>query len=208
MLRFCFSREGNTCSTGEGFSRNAERRRRNVEGVLFRPIPPVLDTSQPLGEPAVERMKRDPIFKHAAIAFVGALVLYAVAFKVIEHFRSVKGPWEVSFRTDSQGRPSIAISQGTLKIKDVSLVFPDDHLETSNRIKTIRFDAPKTNVPFGRVIFFDTTFLPGTLTFDLFGNEIELLPRVLVVNRKEVKWESGSSMALTASKQLEGKISP
>lgn len=153
-------------------------------------------------------MKRDPIFKHAAIAFVGALALYAFAFKAIEQFRSAKGPWEVSFRTDSQGKPSISISQETLSLTNVSLVFPGDRLEETNSIETIRFDGPKTNVPFGRVIFFDTTFLPGTLTFDLFGHEIELLPRVLVVNRKEVKWESGSSIQLNVSEKLDGKGAP
>ena len=37
----------------------------------------------------------------------------------------------------------------------------------------------------------DTTFLPGTLTFQFFGHEIELLPRVLVLDRQEHPWRSG-----------------
>ena len=41
------------------------------------------------------------------------------------------------------------------------------------------------------------TALPGVITLDLFGHEIELLPRVLIVNKKEVPWQSGLSLVLS-----------
>jgi hypothetical protein len=34
----------------------------------------------------------------------------------------------------------------------------------------------------------DSTFLPGTLTFQFFGHEIELLPRVLIIDHREYPW--------------------
>jgi len=36
----------------------------------------------------------------------------------------------------------------------------------------------------------DTTFLPGTVAFQLFGHEIELLPRVLIIDHEEHPWHS------------------
>ena len=51
-------------------------------------------------------------------------------------------------------------------------------------------------VPFGNCVFMDTTFLPGTVTLQLFGHEIELLPRVLVIDRQEHSWRPGNTIAL------------
>jgi len=51
-------------------------------------------------------------------------------------------------------------------------------------------------VPMGSCLFMDTTFLPGTVTFQLAGHEIELLPRVLIIDRQEHPWVSGSTITL------------
>jgi hypothetical protein len=61
------------------------------------------------------------------------------------------------------------------------------------------FREPKLvpyEVPFGQCVFMDTTFLPGTLTLQLFGHEIELLPRVLVVDRQEHPWRPATAITL------------
>jgi hypothetical protein len=82
-------------------------------------------------------------------------------------------------------------------ITNLTFVFAGERLAQSNLASTVVFDSPKTNVPFGKVVFLDTTFLPGTVTFELFGHEIELLPRTLVVNLKEVPWKSGAIFKLS-----------
>jgi hypothetical protein len=51
-------------------------------------------------------------------------------------------------------------------------------------------------VIFGRVLYEDLTILPGVVTFDLFGHEIELLPRTLIINKKEIPWKSESVLEL------------
>jgi len=51
-------------------------------------------------------------------------------------------------------------------------------------------------VPFGTCVFMDTTFLPGTVTLRLYGHEIELLPRVLVIDQQEHPWISDSTITL------------
>jgi len=42
----------------------------------------------------------------------------------------------------------------------------------------------------------DTTFLPGTITFELFGHEIELLPHALIIHREEHRWQPNATIAL------------
>ena len=52
-------------------------------------------------------------------------------------------------------------------------------------------------VPFGQVLFTDLTYLPGTVSFEVFGHEVELLPRTLIVDRQEVPWKSGAEKGAT-----------
>jgi hypothetical protein len=52
-------------------------------------------------------------------------------------------------------------------------------------------------VPFGTCVFMDTTFLPGTVSFtNIFGHDIELLPRVLIIDRQEHSWKTGERIVL------------
>ena len=142
-------------------------------------------------------MKSEGIGKHVVFAFIIALFLYLSGFGLIEHFRQVKGPWRVTFKSDGDGHPSVVASQQKLNLASVTFVFPDVRIEQANLSRMIIFDSPITNIPFGKVLFLDTTFLPGTVTMDLFGHEIELLPRVLVLNRKEIPWKSGTVFELS-----------
>lgn len=153
-------------------------------------------------------MNRDPIFRHLALVFFGALILYVCGFNAIEHFRNVNGPWKVTFRTDTNGHPSITVNQATLSLTNVTLAFQGEQISLTNSTETIVFDSPITNIPFGGIIFIDTTVLPGTLTFDLFGHEIEFFQRVMVVNRKEVPWKSESVLNLTTEEKVHPVYEP
>ena len=48
-------------------------------------------------------------------------------------------------------------------------------------------------VPFGECIYQDLMFLPGVVTMNILGHEIELMPRTLVIDKKEVPWDSAGS---------------
>jgi hypothetical protein len=64
------------------------------------------------------------------------------------------------------------------------------------------FDQPQPvpfEVPFGQVIFEDTTFQPGTIVFKMFGHEIQLLPRVLTIDKLEYPWQSEKTVSLNKS---------
>jgi len=66
-------------------------------------------------------------------------------------------------------------------------------------ITTLLFAQPQPvpyEVPFGKCVFMDTTFLPGTVTFELFGHEIELLPRALIIDRQEHSWQPDLAISL------------
>jgi hypothetical protein len=135
-------------------------------------------------------VRSDGILKHAAIAFVIAVVFYVVGFEWIEHRRTFRGPWQVDFRADTNGAPSLLISQTNLNISE-TMTFPGQTVRPGNFSRAINFNEATTNLPFGDMLFQDPTFLPGTVTMRLFGHEVELLPRVLIVDKKEYPWKAG-----------------
>jgi hypothetical protein len=134
-------------------------------------------------------MKDRSGLRHFFIAFLLAILLYVVAFHWIEHRRGAKGPWVVSFISESGQPPSLLINQHALGITNVSVVF--ENARTNAFSETIRFESARSVpflVPFGECIFLDSTFLPGTVTLRCFGHEIELIPRVLIVDHKAHAW--------------------
>ena len=137
-------------------------------------------------------MKSGGILKHVVIAFVLALGVYALSFFLIEGARVSKGPWLVEFQSDAAGVPAVIVTQTKLKIQRVRFEFPEDRISATNLLEIVAFDRPRTQVPFGKVVFFDTTFQPGTVTLQLFGHEIEFLPRTLVLDKQEIPWKSES----------------
>lgn len=135
--------------------------------------------------------------KSIAISFVVVLVLYIAVFNGIEWRRHRRGPWEVTFLTDSSGNPAIIVYQPALNISSVELVFLGEHVPRTNLAEKVLFDRPLKPTPFGKVLYEDLTFLPGVVTFDLFGHEVELLPRVLLINKKEIPWKSDAIVELS-----------
>lgn len=141
-------------------------------------------------------MKKDRALKHFAYAFVFAGLLYVVLFWAIEYRRSAKGPWQVEFRQSSTGVAEVQIDQPGLGIRAVRIRFPD---ETSIPIKhsMIVFDRARRfphEVPYGRCVFADLTFLPGTVAMDLFGQRVELLPSKLILGESIHPWQSGTTL--------------
>jgi hypothetical protein len=139
-------------------------------------------------------MKLDTSIKHFVLAFLLAAICYAVFYTNIETRRIRKGPWQVTFTTNAAtGTPLLVINQPKLAITDVQINFVDETDTLTNAVN-MSFDKPRPvpyDVPFGKCVFMDTTFLPGTVTFKLFGHEIELLPRVLIIDNRDQLWTSG-----------------
>ena len=128
--------------------------------------------------------------------FAVVLLAYLAVFHGIEYARNRKGPWKVDFMTDAEGRPAIGVFHEHLKLS-AHLAFPDEKVARTNFWERVAFDRPKKPVPFGKIIYEDLTFLPGVVTFDLFGHEVEFLPRVLIVNKREAAWNGMVSLFAT-----------
>src|SRR5262249_4558778 len=111
--------------------------------------------------------------------------------------------WQVTFTNASTGQARIVINQPALQLSNVNVGFSEKVSPLTNIDSTLSFSQPRSvpyEVPFGRCVFMDTTFLPGTVTFQLFGHEIELLPRVLIIDHEEYPWHSNTNIALNAPK--------
>ena len=144
-------------------------------------------------------MKSDGPLKHFLIAFLLAGACYALFYPTIEHRRTRKGPWEVTFTNNSEGAPTLVINQPKLAITNVQVSFPEQPALPQQAQTNLVASQPRPvpyQVPLGKCVFMDTTFLPGTLTFEMLGHEIELLPRVLVIDRQEHPWLSDSTITL------------
>ena len=136
------------------------------------------------------------VLKHFAFAFVLAVLCYVGFYSCDTHLRLRKGPWELTFKNESDGTPAVVINQHQVGITNVTVRLEGERVE--QRVESVRFTGPGIEVPFGKVVFFDTTYLPGTLTLDLFGHELELLGRTLIVNFKDHPWQSGEVITLQA----------
>jgi hypothetical protein len=144
-------------------------------------------------------MKPEGPAKHFILAFLLALAGYIVFYQIIEHRRTRNGPWQVTFTAGAEGVPEIIINEPRLGITNVQISFAGQTQPVANSPITLLFRQPKQvpyEVPFGNCVFMDTTVLPGTVTFQLFGHEIELLPRVLVMDRQEHSWRPDTTIAL------------
>jgi hypothetical protein len=144
-------------------------------------------------------MQSNRLGRDLAILFTVVLLLYVAGFQGVEHLRARKGPWSVVFERDSQGVPSIVITQPKLGISRFQIRFPEESTTATNLPAVLSLSEPRQppfEAPFGRVIYEDLTFLPGAVTLDLFGHEIEFLPRALIVNRREHPWQAEASLTL------------
>ena len=148
------------------------------------------------------RMKSDNLLRHLVVPFAIALVLYVVFYTWIENRRTHKGPWAVTFTNDQSGAPELLINQPSLAITNLQIMFPG---ETARTNATLSFRTPQQvpwDLPYGKCVFMDTTFLPGTITIDLFGHEIELIPRVLTIDQKEIPWVSNKIISVARTNAI------
>ncbi len=139
-------------------------------------------------------MKSDGFPKHLLIAFGMALLGYILLYSCDRHVRSRKGAWEFTFASSANGEPVLTIDQPHYGISKVRILIEGETFDGPT--KRLRFDRPGISIPFGETIFFDTTYLPGSVTFDLFGHEVEVLPRTLILNFNEHPWKVGELIRL------------
>jgi hypothetical protein len=144
--------------------------------------------------PSVGRMKSDNLLRHLAIPLGIAVLVYVIFYSFIEHRRTRNGPWRVTFTQDASRAPVLLINQPKLAITNLQITFPGETNSNSTNALLV-LDTPQPvpyDIPFGKCVFMDTTFLPGTIVFDLFGHEIQLIPRVLTIDKKDIPWSANA----------------
>ncbi len=138
--------------------------------------------------------KSEGILKHFFAAFCLAVLCYVSFYSCDQYMRLRKGPWELNFRAEGDGTPNVVINQPAIGITNVTLRLVGESAVLEP--KSVKFTGPGMEIPFGKIVFFDTTYLPGTLTLDLFGHEVEFMGRTMVLNFKEHAWQSGEIVTL------------
>jgi len=147
-------------------------------------------------------MKRPAVAGKLLILSALVLIAYAASYAFIQHRRVAKGPWEVTFTREADA-PILVVNQIRLGIANVRFVFADAQA-SMDVAQTLRFAEARPvpfELPFGKCLFLDPLFLPGTVVFEMFGHEIQLLPRVLTIDRVEHPWHSDATINLTATNQ-------
>jgi hypothetical protein len=139
-------------------------------------------------------MQSEGIFKPLLIAFGVALLGYGLMFGCDRHLRTHKGAWELTFSMTAEGLPILTIDQPYHRIRKVSLVIEGEQYEGPT--KRLSFDDPSVSIPFGEIVFLDTTYLPGSISLDLFGHLVDLMPHKITINLKGVPWKEGELIRL------------
>lgn len=143
-------------------------------------------------------MKSDPIWKQLVGVFIAALIGYALVFGWIESRRSKKGPWQATF-TALDGSPAMVVNHSKLGFTNITFLFIDAPVQT-NLPQTVLFEQGRPapfDLPFGKCVFIDAIFLPGTAVCEMFGHQIQFLPRALTVDKVERPWLSNEKILLT-----------
>ncbi len=145
----------------------------------------------------VSGMKRGGISKAILLVGLVSVIGYFPLFHWIERQRTIKGPWTVDF-ADAGGKASLVINQPKLGITNITLVVPSITAGT-NGGRRIEFSVASPvpyQIPYGRCVFQDTIFLPGTIVVEIGGHEIQLLPRVLTIDKQERAWRNGEQIEI------------
>ena len=143
----------------------------------------------------------DNILKQVALVGVIAVVGYFGLYALDTYLRERKGPWEVTFATETNGTPYLVVRQPALGVRDVKVSFPGERSPLTNAPVTVRFAVPNTKPAFGALRFQDATYLPGTVTLLAFNHEVEFIQRALVVDRQERPWQAGLTVELAPTNQ-------
>jgi len=129
---------------------------------------------------------------------MAAIVIYLIAWNGLEYMRSRHGPWAFEFSRRSPDVLALVAHQSSLGIEGFEIIVEGvDGIEDFEGSETVVFDGVESSLPVGTIRYHDLMILPGVITIELYGNEIEFLPRTLYVNREEVAWTRDEPVRLT-----------
>src|ERR1700757_2948615 len=98
-------------------------------------------------------MKSDSLFRHIIVPFGIAIVVYIVFYTAIEHRRTAKGPWRVTFASNGNHQAVLTIDQPALGITNAGILIEDSASVPDTSSEVLTFAQPKPvpyDVPFGK----------------------------------------------------------
>lgn len=141
-------------------------------------------------------------WKSITLTFVLSVFFYFLAYGWISRWQTGRGPWQVEFTTNQVGVAQIIITQPALGFSNITVRFEGETLAPTNHTGLVLFSKPRQPTPFGELIYDDLMQQPGVITLDLFGHEVELLPKYLILNRQPVNWTNGAVITLAATNKI------
>ncbi len=132
--------------------------------------------------------------------FLIALIAYVALYSTDQNLRAKDGGWQVTYTTNSVGTPMMVVNLPSAGITNSAVVFNGETVPTEFQPFTTNYVTPThlpVAVPFGQWFHGDLTYLPGVVTFNLFGattnatgprHEVELQKRGMIVNRQRHDW--------------------
>tara|TARA_B100000686_G_scaffold232769_1_gene240379 strand:- start:683 stop:1315 length:633 start_codon:yes stop_codon:yes gene_type:complete len=154
---------------------------------------------------------RDRLWPFALGMAAVALVVYVFTYAGDQSLRSKDGGWQVTFTTNSAGTPMLRVDLPSKGFTNCTVVFEGESVPADFQPLTTNFTDP-THLPvpvlFGEWFYADLTYLPGAVTFNLFGkeangtagmrHEVELIQAGLVVDRHRHDWQPDLAVIATA----------
>ena len=141
-------------------------------------------------------------WKSILLTFVFAAGFYVLAYSWMARRQTGKGPWKVSFTTNSAGAPQLIVAQPALGISNVTIQFVGEQLAPTNQTGVVDFDKPQRPTPFGYVAYDDLMFQPGVVALDCFGHVVEMLPTALGLNGRRFGWTNDAVYPLAPTDKL------
>lgn len=126
------------------------------------------------------------------------LLVYGIVFSWVENKRRKHGPWEITF-TQVDNSPALLVNHAELGLTNITIVFAEASAP-AHLPQTVRFEHGQVaplDLPFGKCVFLDTLFQPGTVACEIFGHEIQILPRTMTINRVDYPWATTQKILLT-----------
>jgi len=126
---------------------------------------------------------------------LGVAVIFIAVYFVNRSFVRGNQYWIVAFEAKNGSR-QISISRSNSSIL-VNILFTKIKSDSFKESKKIIFNSSKDNgLPFGRLKTFDLTTFPGYIALEIYGHEIEILERALIIDKHEYYWESNLGKTL------------
>lgn len=128
----------------------------------------------------VKRLSR---LQAAAVIFA-ASVLLIISVKGCHRGR----PWEFAYGKTAEGNLQITVNQSELGVRNAvihaNIPAPEELVG-----KTVLIER-RSDLSVGQVLFADLTSLPGRIRFRLGAHVIDIMPRGMLIDEKEVGWPS------------------